>query len=84
MLVCAEDDASMAPNFAVLGVVLSLAMAIAGWVRAKRMQISWLLALLANAMVECTAAGVIDFSGFAGGGHSLPGERDLHFGASGP
>ncbi|MFT4515486.1 MAG: hypothetical protein ACI89X_004256 [Planctomycetota bacterium] len=72
MLLRAEHDESVAPNFAVLGVlgmVLSLAMAIAGRVRTKRIQKAWLLVLFANAMVVFTAAGVIDFSGFAGGGH---------------
>jgi hypothetical protein len=72
MLLRAEDDVSIAPNFAVLaglGMLLSLVMAILGRIRTKRMQKSWLLALFANAAVVFLAAGAIDFSGFAGGGH---------------
>ncbi len=52
------------------GVVQSLAMAIAARVRAKCTPISGLLVLFANARVVCAAAYEIDFSGFAGGGHS--------------
>lgn len=72
LLLRAEGDTSIGPNFAVLGVlgmVASLAMAIAGRVRTKRMQKSWLLALAANAVVVFVGLGLIDFSGLAGGGH---------------
>ncbi len=48
--------------------LLSVAMAIAGRVRTKRMQDFWLLALLANAAVVFVGAGAIDFSGLAVGG----------------
>tara|TARA_R110002072_G_scaffold46591_2_gene128878 strand:- start:59103 stop:59414 length:312 start_codon:yes stop_codon:yes gene_type:complete len=65
-------NAAAGPNFAVLGVlgmVAALAMAIAGRIRTKRIQKPWLVALCANAVVVFVAAGLIDFSGFAGGGH---------------
>ena len=72
MLLRASSDASVAPNFAVLGLagmILSLVMAIAGRIGTKRMQKQWLVALLCNALVVFVGLGLVDFGSFAGGGH---------------
>lgn len=73
----AEDDASIGPNFTLLGLLAGLIGGTVVTVQCIKNRCwpwrapvaVWAIATLCNLAVVAVAGGLIDFGGFAGGGH---------------